>query len=59
LWVPITNATIEGDWMNKAGVKGLPTGEAASSFPEIAWTGPKCSDRMARHELARVHRGAE
>jgi hypothetical protein len=40
LWVPITNATIDGDWMNKAGVKGLPAGEAASSFPEIAWGGP-------------------
>ena len=26
--------------MNKAGVSGLPAGEAASSFPEIAWGGP-------------------
>jgi hypothetical protein len=40
LWVPILNATIDGDWMTKAGVKGLPAGEAASSFPEIAWGGP-------------------
>jgi hypothetical protein len=40
LWVPITNATIDGDWMNKAGVKGLPAGEAASSFPEVAFAGP-------------------
>lgn len=40
LWVPITNATIDGDWMTKAGVTGLPAGEAASSFPEITWTGP-------------------
>ena len=40
LWVPITNATIDGDWMNKVGVKGLPAGEAASSFPEIAFAGP-------------------
>ena len=40
LWVPITNATIDGDWMNKAGVKGLPAGEAASSFPEVAFGGP-------------------
>jgi hypothetical protein len=40
LWVPIYNATIGGDWMNKAGVKGLPAGEAASSFPEIAFSGP-------------------
>ena len=40
LWVPIFNATIEGDWMNKAGVKGLPSGEAASSFPEVSFAGP-------------------
>ena len=40
LWVPIYNATIEGDWMNKAGVKGLPSGEAASSFPEVSFAGP-------------------
>ena len=40
LWVPITNATIDGDWLTKAGVKGLPAGEAASSFPEVSWTGP-------------------
>jgi hypothetical protein len=40
LWVPIYNATIDGDWMNKAGVKGLPAGEAASSFPEISFAGP-------------------
>ncbi|MBZ5623399.1 MAG: hypothetical protein LAQ69_32445 [Acidobacteriia bacterium] len=40
LWVPIYNATIGGDWMNKAGVKGLPSGEAASSFPEVAFNGP-------------------
>ena len=26
--------------MNKAGVKGLPSGEAASSFPEVAFNGP-------------------
>jgi hypothetical protein len=40
LWVPITNSTIAGDWMDKAGVKGLPGGEAAGAFPEISWTGP-------------------
>ncbi|MBI3209294.1 MAG: hypothetical protein HYZ37_10405, partial [Candidatus Solibacter usitatus] len=40
LWVPILNATIDGDWMTKAGVKGLPAGEAASSFPEVSFAGP-------------------
>jgi hypothetical protein len=44
LWVPITNSTIAGDWMDKAGVKGLPAGEAAGSFPEISWTGPNSPD---------------
>lgn len=38
--VPITNATIQGDYPNKAGLTGLPAGEAASSFPEISWSGP-------------------
>jgi hypothetical protein len=39
-WIPITNATIDGDWMTKAGVTGLPAGEAASSFPEVVFAGP-------------------
>ncbi|MBS1855806.1 MAG: TonB-dependent receptor [Acidobacteria bacterium] len=40
LWVPIVNSTIGGDWMDKAGVKGLPAGEAAGAFPEVAFGGP-------------------
>ena len=44
LWVPITNSTIAGDWFDKAGVTGLPPGEAASAFPEISWTGPNTPD---------------
>ncbi len=40
LWVPITNSTIGGDWMEKAGVTGLPAGEAAGAFPEVAFGGP-------------------
>lgn len=40
LWVPITNSTIGGDWMDKAGVKGLPAGEAAGAFPEVSFSGP-------------------
>ena len=38
--VPQTGATIDGDWMIKAGVKGLPAGDAASSFPQIGFAGP-------------------
>ncbi len=44
LAVPITNVTIAGDYPTKAGLKGLPVGEAASSFPEISWTGPNPPD---------------
>ena len=40
LWVPITNATIDGQYPIKAGLKGLPTGEADSAFPETAFAGP-------------------
>ncbi len=40
LWVPIVNVTINGDWMQKAGVTGLPPGEAASAFPVLSFAGP-------------------
>jgi hypothetical protein len=42
--VPITNATISGDYPTKAGLTGLPPGEAASSFPEISFSGPNAPD---------------
>ncbi|HYP07782.1 MAG TPA: TonB-dependent receptor, partial [Bryobacteraceae bacterium] len=38
--VPITNVTVEGQHMSKAGIQGLPPGEALDSFPEIAFGGP-------------------
>ncbi len=44
LWVPITNATISGNYPTKAGLTGLPPGEAASAFPEISWSGPNPPD---------------
>lgn len=40
LSVPIFNATIDGEYPIKAGLRGLPAGEADSSFPEIAFAGP-------------------
>jgi hypothetical protein len=40
LWIPITNPTIDGNWVEKAGIRGLPTGDATQSFPEIAFAGP-------------------
>lgn len=38
--VPITNVTVDGKYPIKAGLTGLPPGEADSSFPEIVFAGP-------------------
>jgi hypothetical protein len=38
--VPITNVTMDAEHPKKAGLIGLPPGEADSSFPEIAFGGP-------------------
>jgi len=40
LAVPIFNATIDGRFPQQAGLRGLPEGEADSSFPEVAFAGP-------------------
>jgi len=40
LWIPITNPTIDGKWVEKAGIKGLPPGDATQSFPEVSFAGP-------------------
>jgi hypothetical protein len=40
LAVPIFNATIDGRYPIEAGLRGLPAGEADSSFPEIGFGGP-------------------
>lgn len=40
LWVPITNPTIDGKWVEKAGIRGLPPGDATQSFPEVSFGGP-------------------
>ena len=40
LAVPIENATIDGQYPLKAGLRGLPPGEADSSFPEVSFGGP-------------------
>lgn len=42
--VPITNVTIDGNYPVKAGLTGLPPGEAASSFIETAFGGPNPPD---------------
>jgi hypothetical protein len=39
-WVPIQNTTIDGQYPIKAGLKGLPPGEADSAFPTISFSGP-------------------
>ena len=38
--MPIFNATIDGHYPIKAGLRGLPAGEADSSFPEMTFAGP-------------------
>ncbi|MFN0106603.1 MAG: carboxypeptidase regulatory-like domain-containing protein [Bryobacteraceae bacterium] len=38
--VPITNPTIDGKWVERAGIKGLPPGDATQSFPEVSFGGP-------------------
>ena len=43
LSVPIFNATIDGQYPIKAGLRGLPAGEADSSFPEISFAGPNAT----------------
>jgi hypothetical protein len=40
LFVPITNATSDGKWADKAGLKGLPPGDASNAFLEAAFGGP-------------------
>jgi hypothetical protein len=40
LSVPIFNATVDGQYPINAGLRGLPAGEADSSFPEVAFAGP-------------------
>ncbi|MGH9659613.1 MAG: TonB-dependent receptor [Bryobacteraceae bacterium] len=40
LFIPITNPTIDGNWVEKSGIKGLPKGDATQSFPEVSFGGP-------------------
>ena len=39
-FVPITNATSDGKWSSKSGLKGLPPGDASDAFLEAAFGGP-------------------
>ena len=52
--VPITNATIAGNYPVKAGLTGLPAGEAAGAFPEISWSGPNSPDGWRANGGARA-----
>ncbi len=38
-FVPITNATSDGMWSTKSGIKGLPPGDASNAFLEAAFAG--------------------
>ena len=42
--VPITDATIAGNYATKAGLTGLPVGAAASAFPQVSFSGPESPD---------------
>ena len=55
LSVPIFNATVDGQYPINAGLRGLPAGEADSSFPEVVVCGPERSDSMARDGRAGLH----
>src|SRR5215475_758034 len=39
-FVPINNATSDGKWSTKSGLKGLPPGDASDAFLEAAFGGP-------------------
>lgn len=43
LFVPITNITSDGQWMTKAGLKGLPPGDASNAFLEASFAGPNAT----------------
>jgi hypothetical protein len=38
--VPLSNITIDGEWAKRAGLTGLPPGEASLAFPAISFGGP-------------------
>ena len=38
-FVPITNATSDGKWSTKSGIKGLPPGDASEAFLEASFAG--------------------
>ena len=38
-FVPITNATSDGKWSTKSGIKGLPPGDASDAFLEASFAG--------------------
>ncbi len=44
LWIPITNPTIDGDWVNSAGIKGLAAGRRN---PVISGGGFRRTERAA------------
>jgi Carboxypeptidase regulatory-like domain len=40
LFIPIENVTVDGKWTERAGLTGLPPGEARDAFPETSFGGP-------------------
>lgn len=49
LQVPIISATAAGKYPQKAGLKGLPPGQASNAFPSISFSGPDAPESWANH----------
>jgi hypothetical protein len=40
IWIPLLSNTKAGDYVEKAGLTGLPAGQAGSAFPQVSFSGP-------------------
>ncbi len=52
-YTPFVNPTIQGDYATKAGIKGLPPGQASEEFPSIAFSGPNSPTAWAQDGFSR------
>jgi hypothetical protein len=52
LFVPIINATASGNYPSKAGLQGLPPGQAALAFPTVTFNGPNAPISWVQNNTA-------
>lgn len=52
-YTPFVNPTIQGNYATKAGIKGLPAGQASEEFPSIAFGGPNSPTAWAQDGFSR------